>query len=156
MDPIFTVLLNGGIGLGMAALVIWHVWYTQTRQIPEERKAASQRQTELLKAFEDQMSKEREAANVRMTTEREISNMRHEDNIKQNTLMVTSLREVHHQLRNVGNVVSLLGVKIDLTLGLNKKIKDQVRQTRNDDEDDDRADRAREEEESIPGTEGEL
>jgi hypothetical protein len=117
MEPIITTLINFGIGGCMAALVVWHVWYTQTKQIPS-----------LLSTFENQMSKEREAANQRLAQEREISHMRHEDNIKQSTLITVSLREVHHSLRNLGNQVSLNTAKIDLSLGLNGRIKSEVRE----------------------------
>ncbi len=109
-EPIISTLINFGIGGCMAALVVWHVWYTQTKQIPS-----------LLITFESQMAKEREAANYRLSTEREISNIRHEDNIKQSTMLVQSLREVHHQLRNLSNIVSLQTTKMDMVLGLKRR-----------------------------------
>lgn len=110
LDPVFSTLINFGIGGCMAALVVWHVWYTQTKQIPS-----------LLSTFESQMAKEREAANQRLASEREISTIRHEDNIKQATLTITSLREVHHSIRNLSNHIALNTAKIDLMLGLNAK-----------------------------------
>lgn len=106
MDPIVNTVINSGIGVGMAVLVVWHVWYTQTRQIPA-----------LLQTFESQMAKERDAATSRLSTEREISTIRHEDNLKQSAMMLTSIREVHHALRNVANTTSLLATKIDMMLG---------------------------------------
>jgi hypothetical protein len=117
IDPIVTTLINFGIGGCMAALVVWHVWYTQTKQIPT-----------LLTTFESQMGKEREAAAQRLTTERELSTLRHEDNIRQSALLLTSLRQVHHSLRNVSSLLSVLATKIDFVLGIKSKEEARVRE----------------------------
>jgi hypothetical protein len=117
IDPIVTTLINFGIGGCMAALVVWHVWYTQTKQIPA-----------LLATFESQMGKEREAANSRMATEREISTIRHEDNIRQYTLLLTSVRGIHHAHRNQTNTLALLAAKIDFMLGLKTKEETRLRE----------------------------
>jgi hypothetical protein len=105
--PLITTLINFGVGGCMAALVVWHVWFTQTRQLPA-----------MLATFSAQIERERAVSESRITTERQITQMRHEENIAQSTLLLNSLRETHHAIQGLANQTSLHHAKIDAVMGL--------------------------------------
>ncbi len=105
--PLITTLINFGVGGCMAALVVWHVWFTQTRQLPA-----------MLTTFAAQIERERAVSESRIATERQITQMRHEENIAQSTLLLNSLRETHHAIQGLANQTSLHHAKIDAVMGL--------------------------------------
>lgn len=118
LDPLISNLINFGIGGCMAALVVWHVWYTQTKQIPT-LLVTFEKQMDLERVNSDSRAKaERESHDKILTTERQIAQMRHEENIAQSTLLLSSLRETHHAIRNLANSVKLHHARIDVALGM--------------------------------------
>lgn len=132
IDPIITSLVSLGIGGCMAALVVWHVWYTQTRQIPDMTKAAREGQAAMLLAFETQLKEERANSDLRakidresnqklIEAERQITQMRHQENMSQIMLMIQSLRETHHQLNNLGNQVKLHHALVNQIVGIRQQ-----------------------------------
>lgn len=111
IDPIINNLVNLGVAGCMAAVVVWHVWHTQTKTLPA-----------ILLSFEKQMEKERTACNERLTQQQTITQIRHEENIAQSTLMINSLRETHHSIANLANQTALHHAKIDVVLGMRKEV----------------------------------
>lgn len=116
----------------MAALVVWHVWYTQTKQIPDMTKAAREGQAAMLLSFENQLREERANADLRakidrdshqklIESERQITQMRHQENMAQLTLMIGSMRETHHQISNLWSEVKLHHALVNQIVGIRQQ-----------------------------------
>lgn len=137
LDPIITTLINFGIGGCMAALVVWHVWYTHTKtqpammttfreQIAAERTASERNIAAERAASEERLKQERQLSDARLSSERQITQIRHEENIAQSTLIISSLRETHHAIANIANQVSLHHAKIDMVIGMRRDRDDEA------------------------------
>lgn len=144
VDPIITNLVSLGIGGCMAALVVWHVWYTQTQQIPDMVQRFTGSVETLAKAHETQIKEERQNSDLRakidresaerlVATEREITQMRHAENNQQSALIISSLREVHHQLQNMANATTLHNALVNQMLNLEDKQNEKLKSSRDTD-----------------------
>lgn len=118
LDPVIQSLIQLGIGGCMAAVVVWHVWFTQTKQIPSLLTTFAAQMDLTRKQGDENAKQERDSHDRLLKSEREISQMRHEENLRQSALMISSLRETHHAIKNLANNVHLHRATIDAVMRL--------------------------------------